>query len=372
MSLSQNSYDLYILDAPGHSDFVPQMITGAALADVALLVYDIASSMNEKVIQEIVFITRGLGVSQLVVVINKMDLIEWNSQQYHAIIQKLQPLLVGTTASYFQKQQQRYFQKERVRYVPCSGWTGENLVQTTTAAAASWYKDGMTLVQALETFKPPIQQRHADKPLRFVIIDVYQEGHKISVRGKVVQGRIVTHDKAVVLPLEDRTTIFKIVHGDFEEYETTDKVSASAGDIVDLVLSDISDISRISPGSIICRHGDHGVVVPSQVAVANLVVMDNISTPIIRGTQVSFHMHSVDIPATITKLIETATSTTNTNSKPRIITGGASAIVELKLSERLCLEEYKECRALGRFVLRRGGETIAFGRIESLVSIKSK
>lgn len=375
ISLS-SKYDVYILDAPGHLDFIPQMIVGAALADVALLVYDATttSSLAETILKEIIFVLRGLGVSQLIVVINKMDLIEWNSQQYQSIIQRLQPLILGpppnSSSSSVVKHQLQFFQKDRVRFVPCSGWTGDNLVDRTTNAP--WY-DGVSLVEAIETFKPPTQQRHPNKPLRIVIIDVYQEGNRISVRGKVVQGTIQQSDQVMILPIGDVTTVFKIIHGDFEDDKADDSLRdstklqkiASAGDIIDIVLADISDISRISPGSIIQRTGEGGVVATSHVATASLVVFDPISSPILRGTQVSFHMHSIDIPATITKLIS-RTTTTRTDTNPRFLGSGSSALVELTLSERVCLEEYKLCRALGRFVLRRSGATIAFGTIDTL------
>jgi elongation factor 1 alpha-like protein len=379
ISLS-SKYDVYILDAPGHLDFIPQMIVGAALADVALLVYDASttSTLAETILKEIIFVLRGLGVSQLIVVINKMDLIEWNSQQYHTVIRRLQPLILGpptnTSSSSVVKHHLQFFQKDRVRFVPCSGWTGDNLVVKTTNAP--WY-DGVSLVEAIETFKPPTQQRHPNKPLRIVIIDVYQEGNRICVRGKVVQGTIQVNDQVMILPLGDVTTVFKIIHGDFDDDKDDNSLrdptklhkKASAGDIIDIVLADISDISRIAPGSIIQHTGKGGVVATSHVAIASLVVFDPISAPILRGTQVSFHMHSVDIPATITKLIS-MTTTTRTDANPRFLGGGSSALVELKLSERVCLEEYKLCRALGRFVLRRNGTTIAFGTVDALSTYK--
>lgn len=127
------------------------------------------------------------------------------------------------------------------------------------------------------------------------------------------------------------------------------------------------DIARISPGCILCHTGINLRVPIKEKFTAQIVVMDKLSVPIIRGAQVLFHMHSLDIPAVLSKLISVKKST-STVSKPRILTGGTNATVEITVSEKMCVEEFKNCRSMGRFVLRRSGDTIAVGVIESLIA----
>ena len=101
---------------------------------------------------------------------------------------------------------------------------------------------------------------------------------------------------------------------------------------------------------------------------AKIFVLDTVSVPIIRGAQVLFHMQSLDVPTVISKLVAlTKRDGTITKERPRALTRGSSAIVELTLSEKLVLETFSQCRALGRFVLRRAGDTIAMGVIDDLL-----
>ena len=96
--------------------------------------------------------------------------------------------------------------------------------------------------------------------------------------------------------------------------------------------------------------------------------MDTVSVPIIRGAQVLFHMQSLDVPTVISKLVAlTKRDGTITKERPRALSRGSSAIIELTLSEKLVLEAFSQCRALGRFVLRRAGDTIAMGVIDELL-----
>ena len=97
--------------------------------------------------------------------------------------------------------------------------------------------------------------------------------------------------------------------------------------------------------------------------------MDQLAVPIIKGAQILFHMHSLDVPAVMNKLVAiTKRDGTIKKERPRALPGGSSAIVELTMSDKLVLEPFTECRALGRFVLRRGGDTIAVGVIDKLIA----
>jgi translation elongation factor EF-1alpha len=159
------------------------------------------------------------------------------------------------------------------------------------------------------------------------------------------------------------TTTADNTHNDNQDNTNLRRTVGIAGDTVDLTFTDI-DIMRLSVGNILSLPQARPPV--TKVAKARVMVMDQLTIPIIRGAQVMFHMHNLDIPAVLTKLIAILKTdgVSIKKERPRAITGGVTAIVELTLSDRIVMESYAKCRALGRFVLRRGGDTIAIGIID--------
>lgn len=185
------------------------------------------------------------------------------------------------------------------------------------------------------------------------------EGKYVTCRCRVVQGVVQSGEKLVVLPIGDETVVYRIgaAGDDF----------AMAGDTVDVALANI-DLARVAPGCILSHA--HIALRPriSKRMQAKILVMHQLQVPIIRGAQVLMHMHSIDVPAVISKLIAiTKRDGTVQKERPRVITGGASALVEITLQEKVCLESFVDCRAIGRFVLRRGGDSIAVGIIEEVL-----
>lgn len=194
---------------------------------------------------------------------------------------------------------------------------------------------------------------------------MYAEGKGVTTRGRVVQGFIEVGDKLVVLPVGDVVTVSKLDHLQPPSDETNDPkrlAVAVAGDTVELVFNDI-DIMRLSVGNILSLPNARPPL--TKKAKAKILVMEKLGVPIIRGAQIIFHMHSLDVPAVMTKLITLLNRDgTVKKERPRALTGGASAVVELTLSDKIVMDTYANCRPLGRFVLRRGGETIAIGIID--------
>jgi elongation factor 1 alpha-like protein len=180
-----------------------------------------------------------------------------------------------------------------------------------------------------------------------------------------VQGFVEVGDRMVVLPVGDVVTVSKLEHLQAPSDDTDDPKRLQvgvAGDTVELVFTDI-DIMRLSVGSILSLPNARPPL--TKKANARIIVMDKLAVPIIRGAQVIFHMHSLDVPCVMTKLVCTMNGDgTVIKQHPRAVTSGANAMVELTLSDRIVIESYAECRALGRFVLRRGGDTIAIGIID--------
>jgi len=345
------------------------MITGAANADVAVLVIAAVTGEFEAGFtgggqtKEHIMLARGLGVTQIIVAVNKLDVEGWKEDRYQEIQTRVKEFLL--------KQQ---FKPKRIRFVPISGLTGENVKARTTSTSASsssselskWYK-GPTLLEAINDFFPA--KRQIDKPLRFIVTDVFAEGKGIVARGRVIQGFVEVGDSLVVLPVGDIVRVARVEHLQAPSSNGSDDprrlAVATAGDTVQLVISDKDiDIMRISIGNIFCFPNARPPL--TRTATARIMVMEDLAVPIIRGAQVVFHMHSLDVPTVLTNLIAVLNNDGSVKKeRPRVLTRGVSASVELTVSEKIVMEAFSECRSLGRFVLRRGGETIAIGVIDT-------
>jgi elongation factor 1 alpha-like protein len=358
-SISTDGHDFVLLDAPGHSDFVPAMITGAAAADVGIIV--IAATTGEFEVgfdgggqtREHIILARGLGVSQLIVAINKLDAVDWKKDRFDEIQKLLEPFLLKCG-----------FVSKRIQFVPVSGLTGVNVKSREgEKGLCAWYK-GPTLLEAMENFQPTT--RLFNKLLRIIVNDVFTEGKGVSVRCRVIQGVLQVGEKIVVLPIGDEAQVSRIDHN---MISTENRFKyAMAGDTTDVVLTGI-DSARITTGNVI-SHAQQELRPPLKRKVrARIMIMEQISTPIIMGTQVLLHMHSIDVPTTVSKLISSVDPRRKNSQreKPRFLTAGMNATVELSFAEKIAVEIFADCRSLGRFVARRGGETVALGIVEELL-----
>jgi len=184
-------------------------------------------------------------------------------------------------------------------------------------------------------------------------------------RGRVIQGFVEVGDQLIVLPVGDIIRVSKLEHLQVpsDNIDNPRRLDiAIAGDTVQLVITDI-DIMRLSIGNILCFPNARPSL--TKKASARIIVMDKLAVPIIRGAQVIFHMHSLEIPTVLTKLVAILKHDGSIKKeRPRALTSGISASIEFTVSERIVMESFSECRPLGRFVLRRGGETIAIGVID--------
>ncbi|KAL9187973.1 hypothetical protein ACHAXT_006351 [Thalassiosira profunda] len=397
-----DKFDFTVLDAPGHRDFVPNMISGAASADVGLLVVAAttgefeagfasgsggASDRTCGQTREHVILSRGLGVTQFVVAVNKLDAADpvWSKERFDHIKAMVLDFL-----------KENGFKEKRITFVPVSGLTGVNVSregkvedEAGLKALRNWYQ-GPTLIEALDGLMPA--KREFEKPLRVIATDVSSEGKTVTVRGRVIQGFVRMGDSIVVLPVGDEANIVRVERGKAvkegaspysfaapkdETNQTAEREvgdvpelqnCALAGDIAEIVLSGI-DPARLSPGCVL-SHTHHSLRPRVRRRFeARAMVMERLAVPIIRGSQVLFHMHSVDVPAVLSKLVSSERRSDHHGKRqnPRVLTGGVTATVEVTLSERLVLEESGECKALGRFVLRRGGDTVAVGLIDKVL-----
>ncbi|XP_040095210.1 HBS1-like protein isoform X2 [Oryx dammah] len=341
-----------LMDAPGHKDFIPNMITGAAQADVAVLVVDASRGEFEAGFEtggqtrEHGLLVRSLGVTQLVVAVNKMDQVNWQQERFQEITGKLGHFL-----------KQAGFKESDVAFIPTSGLSGENLItRSQSSELTGWYK-GLCLLEQIDSFKPP--QRSIDKPFRLCVSDVFKDqGSGFCVTGKIEAGYIQTGDRLLAMPPNETCTAKGITLHD----EPVDW--AAAGDHVSLTLVGM-DIIKINVGCIFCVPKE-----PIKVCTrfrARILIF-NIEIPITKGFPVLLHYQTVSEPAVIKRLISVLNKSTGevTKKKPKLLTKGQNALVELQTQRPVALELYKDFKELGRFMLRYSGSTIAAGVVTEI------
>ncbi|OAA70288.1 elongation factor Tu GTP binding domain protein [Cordyceps fumosorosea ARSEF 2679] len=328
-----------ILDAPGHRDFVPNMIAGASQADFAILVIDANTGAYEKGLKgqtrEHILLLRSLGLQRVIVAVNKLDMVGWSKDRFEEITQEVTGFLTGLG-----------FQDKNVDFVPISGLDGENIVKKITAPAASWYQGG-TLLDALEGSEPTTV-RALKKPFRMTIAEIFRSAQQgtTTLAGRVDAGTIQIGDSLVVQPSGETAYIKSIVvDKDAQDW-------AVAGQNVSLALTDIDPI-HIRAGDILC-------LATSPIPCSDTFTMKAMAFEHLMPMPVDLHRGRLHAPGQIQSITATLDKATGEiiKKKPKVIQPGGVARVVIKLGEKVPLE------AGQRVVVRAGGETIAAGLLE--------
>lgn len=350
-------FDVVLLDAPGHRDFIPNMISGAAQADAAILVVNATTGEFETGFdlggqtREHTMLIRSLGVTQLIVAVNKLDTVDWSRQRFDDIVNKMRNFLKQTGYS-------------KPEFVPCCGLTGVNLTRRNTTEQPcpllyDWYK-GPCLLEAIDNFAPP--EQNVDSPLRFTISDIFRGVSSTTplISGKVETGSIQYNDKVVIMP-SSQAAIVKSVQTD----ESIDAAVAYAGDQCILALTS-TDLANVSVGDVLC-HPESPISVAQRFE-ARLVFF-NMNRPVLSGSPVVIHCNSNHRSGFISKLVSQINSKTGEviKLKPRCLSKHSSGLVEISTEKALCLELYSQNKILGRVTLRSEGVTIAAGVVTKLV-----
>jgi elongation factor 1-alpha len=344
-------YFYTLIDAPGHRDFIKNMITGASEADAAVLIVSAKKGEQDVAIgpggqaREHAFLLKTLGVNQLVVGINKMDdqTVKYSEARFNEAKEDVSNLL--KTVGY---------NLAKIRVIPISGWTGENLAKPSTNMP--WYK-GPTLFQALDEFTEP--PKPIEKPLRVPIQDVYTiTGVGTVPVGRVETGKMKVGDAVVIMPEGMNAEIKSI------ETHHTPMQEAQAGDNIGFNLRGVSktDFHR---GSVLGPPSNPPTI--AKEFLAQIIVVFH-PTAIAAGYTPVLHAHTAQVAATITELVAKIDPRTGqpTEEKPKTIKTGDSAIVRIAPLRPLVLETFKEFPELGRFALRDMGSTVAAGIVREV------
>ena len=328
-----------ILDAPGHRDFIPNMIAGASQADFAVLVIDASTGNFESGLKgqtkEHALLVRSMGVQRIVIAVNKLDTVQWSQDRFDEISQQVSAFL--TSAGFLAK---------NLAFVPCAGLTGDNIVRKADDPQASWYT-GPPLISLLESSEPVTYA--LEKPLRMTVDDIFRGGvqNPLSVSGRLDAGNVQIGDTVAIMPA-NQTASVKGVEVDSEPADW-----AVAGQNVILHLADI-EAKYLKSGDVVCPPTSP---IPCVTSFAVKILAFEHITPM----HCEVHKGRLHAPGRVTKLgaqLDKASGTAVKGKKPRLIKPGSVARVIVEVDDAIPLEQG------GRVILRAGGETIGAGLVE--------
>lgn len=358
-------YYVTIIDAPGHRDFIKNMITGTSQADCAVLIvaagvgeFEAGISKNGQT-REHALLAYTLGVKQMIVAINKMDSTEppYSDKRYEEIKNEV--------STYVKK---IGWNPVAIPFVPISGWAGDNMVESTTNMP--WYKgwnketkeggkaSGHTLLEALDAINPPT--RPTDRPLRLPLQDVYKIGGIGTVpvgrveTGIIKPGMVVTFAPAMI---STEVKSVEMHHEALTEANPGDNVGFNVKNIAvkDLRRGYVASDSKKEPASEAANFTAQVIVLnhPGKISAGYTPVLD---------------CHTAHIACKFSELLEKVDrrSGKKTEDKPESIKSQEAAIIKLIPSKPMCVEKFAEYAPLGRFAVRDMRQTVAVGVIKDV------
>ena len=339
-------YYFTVIDAPGHRDFVKNMITGASQADAAVLVVAAPEGVQTQT-REHAQLAKILGISQLIVAVNKMDMVNFDANKFAETKTAITTFLkaIGYDVS-------------KILIIPYTALGGDNVKVKSDKMA--WYT-GPTLLAALDSLTVP--NKPTDKPLRLPIQDVYSvSGFGTVPVGRVETGVMKPGDQIIIMPSGVKTDVKSI------EMHHQQLAKAEPGDNIGFNIKGV-DKKDIKRGDVIGPASN-----PPSVAeefTAQIVVINH-PTAIAPGYSPVFHIHTAQVAATITEIMEKKDPKTGLTSEknPAFIKTGDVAIVKIKPIKPVVIEKYSEFPQLGRFAIRDMGATVAAGVVLDVVKRK--
>jgi len=364
MKFGTKKYDVTIIDAPGHRDFIKNMITGTSQADCAVLIvaastgeFEAGISKNGQT-REHALLAYTLGVKQMIVGINKIDNTEppYSDKRFAEIKKEVE--------SYVKKVG---YQPKAVAFVPISGWHGDNMIEPSTNM--SWYKGwnierkdgkftGKTLLDAIDAIAEP--DRPSDKPLRLPLQDVY----KIGGIGTVPVGRVETGElkagMVVTFSPANVTTEVKSV-----EMHHTTLEKAVPGDNVGFNVKNVSikDVKR----GMVASDSKADPAKEAKSFLAQVIVLNH-PGEIHAGYQPVLDCHTAHVACKFAEIRQKIDRRSGKvlEENPKMVKTGDAAMINLVPSKPMCVEAFADYQPLGRFAVRDMRQTVAVGIIKSV------
>ena len=339
--LPTKKYNITIIDAPGHKDFVKNMITGASQADCAFLVVAASDGVMPQT-QEHTFLLKTMGVQQIAVWVNKMDVVNYDEKKFNQVKEDLTKLL--RSAGY---------DIAKINFLAGSGWIGDNVIRK--SEKMPWYK-GPTLLEQFDLFTEP--QKPTNLPMRMPIQDVYEiTGIGTVPVGKIETGIMKPGQKVIILPARSGRGIAGEVKTVEMHHEALPQ--AIAGDNVGVNIRGVGkkDIAR---GDIICDASAPATIAGEFTA---RIAVINHPTVIAKGYTPVFHVHTAQVPCQFIELKQKIDPRTGQviQENPDFLKNGDVAIVRIKPIGNLVLEKQSVNPHMARFAIRDAGATVAAG-----------
>jgi len=341
-----------IIDAPGHRDFIKNMITGTSQADVAILIIATGTGEFEAGIskdgqtREHALLAYTLGVRQMIVCLNKMDdkSVNYSQARYDEIVKEVSTYIKGIG-----------FNPANVPFVPISGWHGDNMIERSPNMA--WYK-GLILLEALDAITEP--KRPVDKPLRLPLQDVYKIGGIGTVPVGRVETGILTPGQVVTFAPANVTTEVKSV-----EMHHTALTQATPGDNVGFNVKGVSikDIRR----GMVCSDAKNDPAKECASFQAQLIILNH-PNQIQAGYAPVLDCHTAHIACKFSELLSKIDRRSGAvlEENPKAIKSGDAAMAILTPSKPMCVESFTVYPPLGRFAVRDMRQTVAVGVIKTV------
>ncbi len=332
-----------IIDAPGHKDFIKNMITGTSQADAAVLVIAAKEGVMAQT-KEHAFLAQVMGLKQLIIAVNKMDEVNYDEAKFKEVQDGAKKLLKGVG-----------YKDEQMKFIPVSAWVGDNVAKK--SEKMGWYS-GPALIDILDEIvapKPP-----TDKPLRLPVQDVYNiKGVGLVPVGRVETGVMKPGDKVAIEPSGARGEV-KTVEMHHEQLK-----QAIPGDNVGFNIRGLGkgDVAR---GDVIGPASDPPTV--AKEFEAQIVVLSH-PTAIPVGYTPVFHLHTAQLSCRLDAIMKKLDPKTGTvkEENPKFLKTGDAAIVKIIPTKPVVVEEYKKFPQLGRFAIRDMGQTVAAGMVTKVV-----
>ena len=342
-----NKYYFTIIDAPGHRDFVKNMITGASQADAAVLVCSAKDGVQAQT-KEHAFLAKVLGIKQMIVAINKMDAVNFEKDKYEETKLAMSTLLKNIG-----------YKVEDIPFIPYSGWLGDNI--KVKSDKMPWY-NGPTLLECFDKFTAPVKP--TDKPLRLPIQDVFTiTGHGTVPVGRVETGIMRLNDSIIFMPSGAKGEVKKIEmhHQELQQAVPGDNVGFNVKNV------DKKDVKR---GEVVGPVSSQPKVAAEFTA--QIVVLEH-PTAIGKGYTPVFHLHTAQIACTFIELVSKKDPKTGAAMPGPVdfLKSGDVAVVRIKPLKPVVIEKFSDFPPLGRFAIRDMGQTVAAGVVLDVVEKKA-
>jgi len=345
-----NNYEFTIIDAPGHRDFIKNMITGTSQADVAILMVAAGKGEFEAGIgstgqtREHALLAYTLGVRQMIVCVNKMDSIQYAEDRFNEIKENVSGFLkkIG-------------FKPNEIPFIPISGWVGDNMLEK--SPHLSWFK-GQTLLEALDAIKEPV--RPVDKALRVPVQDVY----KIGGIGTVPVGRVETGvmkpGQVIIFAPTGLTTEVKSIEMHHESIP-----EARPGDNIGFNIKGVA-VKELRRG-FVCGDSKQDPPKGCENFTAQVIILNH-PGEIHQGYSPVLDCHTAHIACKFSEILQKIDKRNGKvlEENPKFVKKGDACISVLVPSKPMCVEDFKQYPPLGRFAVRDMRQTVAVGVVKSV------